>query len=276
MRRRAWVAISAVAVATLGLVAFAAGPAYAAAPANDTIQTATEITTVPFTDTVDTTEATTDALETSLNASCGAPAVEHGVWYHATVTQTGTYTADASQSSYGTGVMVVTGPANAPTFLTCAPGSVTGPLTAGQDVFLMVFGDGTTTETSGTMVLTVGPAAPAPTVDITISSQGSFGRDGSASIHGTLTCTGSAITFASVFGAVEQRVGRILLNSFFLSQPDVVCDGAPHDWVGTASATNGLFRGGHATVNVQAQVCSSGACATAQASATVKLSGAKH
>jgi hypothetical protein len=115
-----------VAVTTLGLVIFAVAPAYAAVPSNDTIQNATEITTVPFTDTVDTTDATTDALETSLNGNCGAPKAEHGVWYHAMVTQSGTFTADSSQSSYGTGIMVVAAPANAATFRTCRPNSVTG------------------------------------------------------------------------------------------------------------------------------------------------------
>jgi hypothetical protein len=271
--RKLFAAGAAGALATLGLVVFAGTPAYAAAPTNDTIENATEITPVPFTDTVDTTEATTDALETSLNASCGAPSVEHGVWYHSTVTQSGTFTADTSQSSYGTGIMAVAGPANAPTFLTCGPRTITGPLTAGQDVFLLVFGDGTTPETSGTMVLTVGPVAPAPTVNVTINSGGSFGRDGSAAISGTLTCTGDAVNFEGIFGAVQQRVGRALLNSNFESQPDVVCDGAPHDWVGTAAPSNGLFRGGQATVDVQAQVCNSGGCSSAQTSATVKLSG---
>ena len=89
--------------------------------------------------------------------------------------------------------MVVAGPASNPTFLACGPRTVTGPLTAGQDVFLLVFGDGTTPETSGTMVLTVTPAAPGPTVSITVDPQGSFAHDGSASIHGTLTCTGDGI-----------------------------------------------------------------------------------
>jgi len=273
---KAFAAVSVAAVATLGLVVFSVSPAYAAVPANDTIQNATEITTVPFTDTVDTTDATTDALETSLNANCPAPTVEHGVWYHAVVAQSGNYTADTSQSNYGTGIMVLTGPASAPTFLTCGPTSVTGPLTAGQDVFLLVFGDGATAATSGTMVLTVAAAAPAPTVSVTVSPRGSFGRDGSATIRGTLTCTGDGVGFEGILGQVEQRVGRVLLSSFFIAQPNVVCDGTPQDWVATAVPSNGLFRGGHATVDVQAEVCNSGGCGTAGASATVALSGGKH
>ena len=274
--RKAWTVASAIAIAAAGLGVVGAAPAYAAVPANDTIQTATEITSIPFTDTVDTTGATTDALETSLNASCGAPEVAHGVWYHANVSQSGVYVADTSQSNYGTGIMVVAGPASAPTFLSCGPRTVSGPLIAGQDVFLLVFGDGSTAQTSGTMVLTVTAAPPPPTVDVTIDARGSFGHDGSALIRGTLTCSGTAINSEDVFGQVQQRVGRALYTSFFDAQPGVACDGAPHPWLGSAAPNNGLFAGGHATVNVQAQVCNLGGCNFAQATATVSLSGSKH
>src|SRR5947207_6168132 len=153
--RKAFSLATAVAMVSLGVGALSAAPAYAAVPSNDTIATATEITGVPFTDTVDTTQATTDSLETSLNNNCGAPVVDHGVWYHATIAADGVYIADVSQSSYSAGIMVVAGPANNPSVLNCGPGSVSGPLSAGDDIFLLVFGDGGSAATSGTMVLTV-------------------------------------------------------------------------------------------------------------------------
>jgi len=262
-----------VATVSLGVCALSAAPAYAATPTNDTIGTATEITTVPFTDTVDTTDATTDAVETSLNADCGAPAVEHGVWYHATVVESGNYTADVSQSSFSAGIMVVAGPADAPTLLLCGPGSVTGPLSAGQDVFLLVIGDGSSSETSGTMVLNVAPAAPAPTVNLTINSRGSCAHDGSVALSGTISCTGGEVDFAGLFGSVQQSVGRFTLNGFFDAYPDVVCDGTTSVWRGTATGDNGRFGGGHANVDVQAEVCSQGSCGFAEATATVQLSG---
>ena len=276
--RKIGVALATSAVATLVLGVGWAPAAFAAVPSNDTIQTATEITSIPFSDSVDTTEATTDALEASLQAPCGAPAVEHGVWYHATVAESGTYTADTSQSDYGTGIMVLAGPVDSPTLLTCGPTSITGPLEAGQEVFLLVFGDGTTAQTSGNMVLTVEAAAPPPTVDVSINSRGSFGRDGSATISGTITCTGAdSVDFTDIFGDVQQRVGRAIISNFLETQPDVTCDGAPHSWSGTASGDNGRFAGGHVDVEVFAEVCSSGVCGDAQASATVQLSGGpKH
>jgi hypothetical protein len=266
--------LSVVALVMTGWGVAAATPAFAAVPSNDTIQTATEITTIPFTDTVDTTEATTDALETSLNAGCGAPVVANGVWYHATVAESGYYTADVTQSSYSAGIMVVAGPIDSPTLVNCAPGSITGPLTAGQDVFLLVFGDGGSPATSGTMVLNVTQAPPPPTVDLTVNSKGSFGKDGSASISGTITCTGDGSGGSDVFGQVTQRVGRSLFSSFFDTQPFAVCDGTPQPWSGTASPQNGLFAGGKASVDVQAQVCdATNNCGSTEVIATVQLSG---
>ena len=129
-KRRIGAALATSAVATLILGVGWAPAAFAAVPTNDTIQTATEITSIPFSDSVNTTEGTTYALEASLQETCGAPPVEHGVWYHASVAESGNYTADTSQSDYGTGIMVLAGPVDSPTFLTCGPTSITGPLTA--------------------------------------------------------------------------------------------------------------------------------------------------
>jgi hypothetical protein len=270
-------ALSVVALVMTGFSVAAATPAFAAVPTNDTIQGATEITTVPTTITEDTTEATTDALETSLNATCGAPVVDHGVWFHATVAQDGFYTADVTQSSYSAGIMVVAGPADSPTFVNCAPGSITGPLQAGQDIYLLVFGDGGsdgTAPTSGTMVLSITQAPPPPSVDLTVNSRGSFGRDGSATISGTITCSGDGSGGSDVFGIVNQRVGRSLFSSFFDNQPGLVCDGTPQPWSGTATPQNGLFGGGKASVDVTATVCDvTENCGSAEVAATVQLSG---
>jgi hypothetical protein len=267
-------AISVVALVMTGWGVAVATPAFAAVPSNDTIQGATEVSTVPFSITEDTTEATTDAVETSLNATCGAPEVDHGVWFHATVAQSGFYTADVSQSSYNAGIIVAAGPADSPTFINCQPGSITGPLQAGQDVYLLVFGDGTSAATSGTMVLNITQAPPPPTVGLTINSKGSFGKDGSATISGTITCSGDSSGGSDIFGTVNQRVGRSLFSSFFDNQPGLVCDGTPQPWSGTATPQNGLFGGGKASVDVTATVCDATEnCGSAEVATSVQLSG---
>ena len=77
-----------------------------------------------------------------------------------------------------------------------------------------------------------------------------------------------------MLGSVQQRVGRSLFSSFFDTQPDVACDGTAHPWSGVAPPENGIFRGGHAQVEVQAQVCNA-TCTQADVFATVSLSGGK-
>jgi hypothetical protein len=66
-----------------------AQPAYAAPPANDSPSGATLIDALPFSDTVTIDEATTEALDATLNAGCGAPATEGSVWYRFVATGTG-------------------------------------------------------------------------------------------------------------------------------------------------------------------------------------------
>ena len=74
----------AVLLAISGLV-LGATPAFAAAgPPNDKIAGATAIASLPFSDTVDTTKANTDAEELAAAQPClaiGAPAIEKAVWY---------------------------------------------------------------------------------------------------------------------------------------------------------------------------------------------------
>lgn len=55
-----------------------------AAPTNDTIANATPITSVPFTDTFDSTGATTGAEDAAINATCGAPVTNVSVWCRST------------------------------------------------------------------------------------------------------------------------------------------------------------------------------------------------
>ena len=75
--KRAPILISIVALASMGLAA----PVLAAAPGSDVYSGRTVIAAVPFSDSMDTTEATTDADDAEANAGCGAPATDASVWY---------------------------------------------------------------------------------------------------------------------------------------------------------------------------------------------------
>src|SRR6266508_4424418 len=110
--KRLAVLISLVAASSL---AFAA-PALALAPSNDTYAGRTGIGSLPFSDTVDTTEATTDPDDTEMNLNCGFPATDASVWYEFTAPSDESIVVDAPGSTYPVGLLAATG----------SPGTFTG------------------------------------------------------------------------------------------------------------------------------------------------------
>jgi hypothetical protein len=138
-----------------------AGPAWGAPPPNDDIAGAVVITEpLPFTFTESTVEATTTPEEEAFNSFCGAPVFEHAVWFTATSTLDRDIAVDVSASDYSAGILVLTGTPGDLTPINCGPGRIGGPVTAGQTYYLLIFGDGLTTATSGNLVMTVANAFP--------------------------------------------------------------------------------------------------------------------
>ena len=105
---------------TAGALILAGGVASAdaAVPSNDTFAGVTTVSSLPFTDTVETTQATTDADDVSAGTACGITggSFTNSVWY--AFTPTTDQTVQLSTSGYGTAIAVVTG--TPPTF-TSAP-----------------------------------------------------------------------------------------------------------------------------------------------------------
>ena len=114
-----------------------------------------------------------------------APRLEHGVWYQATPTVDEDVVVDVTASDYGVGVLVLSGSPGSFTPLLCGPGRVSGPVTAGQSYYILLFGDGTTTATSGNLVVQFAQAVPAPTIALTIDPRGTVDKQGNATISGT-------------------------------------------------------------------------------------------
>src|SRR5882672_1477790 len=80
-----------------------AAPVLAAPPSNDTFGGA-QLISVGFSDpAVDTSEATTDADDTAINANCGAPFTDASVWYSLTATADAFIGVDVSASNYSAG-----------------------------------------------------------------------------------------------------------------------------------------------------------------------------
>lgn len=251
---------------------FVGSTTFAAAPANDDPVGATPLD-VPGVIVQDTTEATTSALETGLNDFCGAPVLEHGVWFTATATESVTVGIDVTGSNYSAGILVAQGTPDALEPLLCGPGVVAGFADAGTTYYVLVFGDGLSEATSGNLVLETFVAPPPPTVDLTIDPVAKVTRAGVARLTGSVTCTSddeNAFLF-DVSGDMTQKVGRFLIRGFFYAEQFTPCDGVTRTWQADVIGENGVFAGGKAATVAYAFGCGFFDCGVGYAETTVSL-----
>lgn len=233
--------------AALVALALGAGPVLASAP-NDHVSSAT-VLAIPASISQDTTVAnTSDPDEVALNDFCGAPVVEHGVWFSVTPLAAATYAFDTSKSDYSAGIMLFEGAPSGPSLLDCGPGVIVDDLEASVTYNLLVFGDGLTEATAGDLELSTRVATPAPDVEFTVNRSGSVDKAGTVHISGTATCTSAngSGQVIEIFGDVTQRVGRLLIRGFFDTSPSTPCDGTPQRWDAFFTGDNGIFAGGKA------------------------------
>jgi hypothetical protein len=262
-----------ISVIALWSLAFAT-PALAAAPGNDTYAGRIDVTgSLPFSDTVDTTEGTTDADDAEANASCGAPATDASVWYELTAAADGGIIVDVSGSDYSAGVIVATGsPGNLVTEA-CGPGAVAFFAANGQTYNILAFDDQQDgSGNGGSLAITIDVAPPPPTVDVTVNPLGQFNKlTGSATISGTLTCTGDAF-FTAVDIQLTQNVGRFTVTGFgnvFDEAP--VCDGTAQPWSVEVFGQTGKFKGGRAVAVTFAIACGNFDCGFDEETTSVML-----
>ena len=230
----------------VGGLAFAS-PVLAAAPSNDTYAGRTVIGSLPFSDSIDTTEATTDAADTEAKAGCGALPTDASVWYELTTKSDATIDVNTKASSYLAGVIVVTGGPGSFAPVACDATAVSFGASAGATYAILVFdfqGDGG--GNGGTLDITIDeilPPPPPPVVDVTVDSVGHFNANtGAATITGIVTCTG-VVDFGGIQVQLRQTVGRFVISGLGSTQ-FFGCDGTAHPWSAVVVADNGLFKGG--------------------------------
>jgi hypothetical protein len=226
------------------LTALETFPIIAAVPLNDDFESATSvIEPLPFTDAINTAEATTAADDPDC-AGNGST-----VWYVFAPTQNMRITAHTFGSDYDTTLSVYTGTRGNLNQIACnddyigLQSLVTFDAVAGQLFFLMVGAfDG---ETGGNLVFTVKPP-PLPPSNLSINSVESVNRlTGDAIVTGTVTC--SAPTFVSLSGELRQKAGHfdVVHGSFgFTLQCN---DMTP--WSVTVRGDNGPFNSGQVKVS---------------------------
>ncbi len=259
-------------LAVLASVALSAVPATAVPPPNDAIGGATAIA-LPFGETLDTTEATTDAEDAAINANCGAPFTDASVWYSLTPANDALIFVDVSASSYSAGLIVATGTPGNLSIITCGPVSVAFQGIAGESYFILAFDDQSDGGSNGGLLsISVSEASPPPEISLTVDPVGHFNaRTGTATLTGTFTCSGEAL-FAGVDGTLDQPVGRrAVVNGSFFTVP--VCDGTTHSWTAEVFPNGGKFAGGRGTVHANAFACGFFDCSEDFVEQSVKLRG---
>lgn len=231
-----------------------AAPALAAAPTNDSYAVRTVIAGLPYAETLDTSEATTETADSELNTECGAPALDASVWYEFTAPADMVVQIDVSASDYSAGVFVATGaPGAFGPVEACGPGTVGFFAVAGTTYAIMVIDDQLDGGgNGGTLELSIGEPPPPPAVDVTVDPVARFdSRTGSATLSGTITCDEGA--FAFLEAVMRQGVGRFTISGYGFSE--VECDGTAQPWTLEIVGDSGLFKGGTAEVSVYASAC---------------------
>jgi hypothetical protein len=254
-------------------LAFAA-PVLAAAPAND-VYAGREAIAVGDSLTVDTTEATTDADDIEMNV-CGAPAMDASVWYELTATSDGFIGIDVSTSSYSAGVFVATGSPGSFEVLACGPGAVAFEAVTGVTYAILAIDDQQDgSGNGGTLNIQVAELPPPPDVTLTVNKTGQFNsKTGSATISGTVTCTGGPAEFSFIDVSVRQAVGRFFIDGFGFIE-GFTCDGTTQPWSAEVFGQNGIFKGGKALTVSFALACGTFQCGEGFEERVVQLKGGR-
>jgi hypothetical protein len=238
-------------VLTVALVSMASSSAVLAAPpANDDFDNATVIPELPFTDSIDTREATT--ANDDPDCSGQGPTV----WYSFTPEENVRVEANTFGSDYDTTLSMYTGTRGDLSQIDCnddAAGTLQSRVrfdaTAGETYYFMV--GAWASGPGGNLVFSADIAPPEPpplVIDVTIDRFGSVKPPtGVVTLQGTITC--SRPVSASIFGNAEQRAGRVFIRGFFGTSID--CNGET-PWSATFEGENGRFVGGRMEVNVNA------------------------
>jgi hypothetical protein len=250
------------------LAALFVAPAWAAAPPNDHFAGATAIPSLPYTQTLDTTQATTDADDVEANADCGAPATQASVWYSLTPSADETPLVDVSNSSYEAGVIVVTGTPGNFNLLACGPGQVVFSANAGVTYSILAFGD-VPDSSGGQLDFSISEAPPAPKVKVTVNPVATV-TAGVVAVKGTVTCRGSAEFGPVLRVSLTQQVGRLTIYGK-RSVDKSPCTGTTRNWTAKVTGKDGRFGAGKADVVVQGFACGVLDCGFKKVKATIAI-----
>jgi hypothetical protein len=255
----------------------APAPVQAAAPPNDDIGSPNTVGSIPFSDSLDTTGATTGPTDPGY---CFAPELgpdPASVWYAYTAVASGPLLATTFGSDYDTTLYVGEADgAGGITVLGCSDdtrsheSAVRFDAVAGETYLFAAsasqFGD----LVGGNLVFNLDVGPPAQTVDLKVDPKGSFDGYGVATIRGSVSCAAHAPLGAVVIVELMQRVGdRELPASAFVDVEGCPAAGIPFE--AKLASPYGKYRGGHATAQVIFAACSDFECGNQTTDLTIRL-----
>lgn len=262
-----------VTLALLTVSVFIPSAAHAAAPANDEIGAATAIGSLPFSDVLDTSEATT-AADDPFCAGNG-----HTVWYTFTPSADIRLDANTFGSSYDTTISMYTGSPGALTQIACNDDSgsrqsqIVINATGGQTYYVMA--GSYMSSGGGDLTLTLReapPPPPAPEIGLSVDRFGSVDGNGLATVSGTVTC--NQPMFVNLFGSLTQTFAhRITIRGF--GGDFVSCTPPSVPWKLTVFAFSNRFGPGPAQASISGFACNSVGCAFDQRTEGVTLRGGR-
>lgn len=265
-----------IAAAALGVVAVSVAPVAAAAPSNDSSRTPIVIGSIPYTNSQDTTEATSSATDPGY---CHDPSFAKDaatVWYSYTATTSGPLGATTFGSDYDTTLYVGTLKGSRLQVIACGEDSRTLQSTvrfdavAGQTYLFMVGTSPFEPEVNGGNLvfnLDVGPVAQV--VDLVVDPVGSLsGTD--AVFTGTVSCSAPTDLGSIVIAELSQTIdGRDAAGVGFLDVPG--CPGSEIPFEIRVPSEFGKFRPGEATAQFIYAACNTFECASETIDVTVQL-----
>ena len=254
------------------LLSTSASMAMAQPPSNDDYADVVAIGQLPFTDTLDTTEATTASDDP--DCSGNGPTV----WYSFTTSESVSLRLDTFGSDYDTTLSAYTGVRGDLEQIACnddtnsAQSRIFIEADAGVTYWFMVGACcGDPDAAGGNLVLNAaeGSPPPPPTMSFTIDPIGSVDPStGLVSIRGTATC--SNVDWLDLWVSLEQRSGRTIIRGD--GGTFVPCDGTV-SWTVEVSGYNGLFTSGRADVSVNTFACGFEGCVDGFEDRSVRLRG---
>jgi hypothetical protein len=237
-----------------GLTIMMAGSALAAVPSNDDFANATVISATPFTDAVNTAEATNQATDAT---GCGGG---HSVWYAYTATNDGSISFDSFGSSFDTLLSAYTGTEGSLTLVACNDDSggtlqsqVSFDITSGTTYHFMVSGCCRPEEgESGDLVVHADVTGPPISFEVSFDSGSVDMKTHEVTIDGTVVCSGPGVV--DIAGELQQRN---TLGSFAV---EVGCSADPTSFTGVVSSSD-TFQPGKASIDdVTITGCGAGGC----------------